>query len=200
MSREKRQHKRFKRRYMVRYGEREPTHSGFTFDISRGGAFIVSPYRPPLDTNLHVQIFLDKENSVYLEAQVRRHKVVPPELRSVEKGGFGVRFLLPDEVLAKVLVDSGDRLEVRYTSAADLRRAYDKEFRHGGVFVPTDREFVRGADAVLAVHVDFARKVFEFDATVVHVWVDGSHPGPRGVGLVVKDPKEFESTVKPFLQ
>src|SRR5262249_17782196 len=103
---ERRQHKRFKRRYMVRYGERELTHSGFNFDVSRGGCFIVSPYRPPLDANLHVQIFLEPETSVYFEAQVRRHKVVPPELRSVEKGGFGVRFLRPDEILANILVES----------------------------------------------------------------------------------------------
>ncbi len=185
---------------MVRYGERELTHSGFTFDLSRSGAFIVSPSRPPLDKILHLQIFLDPQTSVYLEATVRRHKVVPPELRSVEKGGFGVRFLLPDEILARVLADSGNRLEIRYPTAEELRRAYDQEFRHGGVFVSTEREFDRGADAVLAVQLDFARKTFEFDATVVHVWLDLSQPGPRGVGLVFKDRKEFDSSIKPLLE
>jgi len=196
---ERRQHKRFKRRFMVRYGERELTHSGFTFDVSRSGAFVVSPFRPALDSHLHIQIFIDKETSVYFEATVRRHKVIPPELRSVDKGGFGVRFLMPDEVLANVLVESGSRLEIRYATLEDLKRAYEKEFKHGGVFVATDREFVRGADAILIVELDFARKAFEFDATVVHVWLDLTQPGPRGVGLVFKDPKEFADNLQPFL-
>jgi len=197
---ERRQHKRFKRRYMVRYGERELTHSGFTFDVSRGGAFVVSPYRPPLDTHLHLQIFLDADASVYFEAQVRRHKVVPPELRSLEKGGFGVRFLRPDEILANILVESANRLEIRYATVEELKRAYEQEFRHGGVFVATEKEFERGADVVLAITIDFARKTFEFDANVVHAWLDLSQPGPRGVGLVFSEPAEFESTIKPFLQ
>lgn len=197
--RERRQHKRFKRRYMVRYGDRELTHSGFTYDVSRSGAFVVSPFRPALDSHLHIQIFLDNETSVYFEATVRRHKVIPPELRSVDKGGFGVRFMLPDEILANVLVESGNHLEVRYATLENFKQAYEKEFKHGGVFVPTDREFDRGADAILTVELEFARKAFEFDVTVVHVWLDLTQPGPRGVGLMFKDPKEFGVALQPFL-
>ncbi len=185
---------------MVRFGERELTHSGFTYDVSRGGAFIVSPFRPPLDSHLHVQIFLDKETSVYFEATVRRHKVIPPELRSVDKGGFGVRFLLPDEVLADILVESGNRLQVAYATPDELRVASDKEFRHGGVFVPTDRELERGTEVLLALRFDFAEQTFEFDASVVHVWLNPTKDHPRGVGLVFKDPKEVEGTIKPYLK
>jgi Tfp pilus assembly protein PilZ len=197
---ERRQHKRFRRRFMVRYGERELTHSGFTFDVSRGGAFIVSPYRPPLDAHLHVQIFLDKETSVYFEATVRRHKIIPPELRSVDKGGFGVRFLMPDEVLADILVESGNRLEVAYASPDALQVASDKEFRHGGVFVPTDRELERGSDVLLAMRLEFAGQTFEFDASVVHVWPNPTKDHPGGVGLVFKDKKEVEGTIKQYLK
>ncbi|HME92548.1 MAG TPA: hypothetical protein VKE49_14050, partial [Myxococcaceae bacterium] len=106
----------------------------------------------------------------------------------------------PDEILANILVESANRLEIRYASVAELKRAYDQEFRHGGVFIPTEREFDRGADVVLALNIDFAHKTFEFDASVVHVWLDLSQPGPRGVGLVFKEPAEFESAIKPFLQ
>lgn len=181
---------------MVRYGERELSHTGFTQDVSRGGAFIVSPYRPPLDAHLHVQVYLDNETSVYFEASVRRHKIVPPELRSMEKGGFGVRFLLPDEVLADVLVESGDHLELRYASAADLKAAFEAEFRHGGVFVATDKEIDRGREAIFAMRLEFAGKTFEFESTVVHVF---QQPGRRGVGLVFKDRKEVEEAVAPYL-
>ena len=192
--------KRYKRRLMVRYGERELTHSGFTQDVSRGGAFIVSPYRPPLDSKLHLQIFVDKETSVYFEATVRRHKIIPPELRSVDKGGFGIRFLLPDELLGQVLEESGNRLEVRYATPADLKLAYEKEFRHGGVFVAGEREIERGSEVVLAMRLDFSSTTFEFDASVVHVWRDGSSAGPRGVGLLFKDKKEVEARLAPYVQ
>jgi Tfp pilus assembly protein PilZ len=184
---------------MVRYGEREFSHTGFTQDVSRGGAFIVSPYRPPLDTHLHVQVYLDNDTSVYFEASVRRHKIVPPELRSMEKGGFGVRFLLPDEVLADVLVESGDHLELRYATAADLKGAFEAEFRHGGVFVTTDRGIERGGEAIFAMRLEFAGKTFEFETNVVHVFQDGPEQGQRGVGLVFKNRKEVEEAIAPYL-
>ena len=184
---------------MVRYGERDLSHSGFTQDVSRGGAFIVSPYRPPLDSKLHLQIFVDKETSVYFEATVRRHKIVPPELRSVDKGGFGIRFLLPDEVLGDVLVEPGGRLEVRYATPADLKLAREKEFRHGGVFVPGERQVERDSEVTLFMRLDFASTTLEFAASVVHVY-DGAQAGPRGIGLVFKDKKEVESALASLLQ
>ena len=191
--------KRYKRRFMVRYGERDLSHSGFTQDLSRGGAFIVSPYRPPLDSKLHLQIFVDKETSVYFEATVRRHKIVPPELRSVDKGGFGIRFLLPDEVLGQVLVESGTQVEMRYASPADLKIAHQKEFRHGGVFVPGDRQFERGTEVTVRMHLEFSSTALEFAASVVHVY-DGSQAGPRGIGLVFKDKSQVEQALAPYLE
>src|SRR5260370_15413752 len=101
--RERRAQKRFKRRFMVRYGEKDLTHSGFTSDISSGGAFIVAPQRPALDAYVHLHLFTDKATSLYLESTVRRHKVVPPQLRTLERGRFCVRFRRPDEILACVL-------------------------------------------------------------------------------------------------
>src|SRR6266852_5976837 len=168
---ERRGQKRFRRRFMVRYGERELSHTGFTQDVSRGGAFIVSPYRPPLDAHLHVQVYLDNETSVYFEALVRRHKIIPPELRSLEKGGFGVRFLLPDELLADILVESGDH-----------------------------REINRGGEVIFAMRLGFAGKTFEFETTVVHVFQDGgAQQGRRGVGLVFRNRKEVEEAIAPYL-
>lgn len=191
--------KRYKRRFMVRYGERDLSHSGFTQDVSRGGAFIVSPYRPPLDSKLHLQIFMDKETSVYFEATVRRHKIVPPELRSVDKGGFGIRFLLPDEVLAEVLDEPGSGVEVRYATPAELKLAYEREFRHGGVFVPSGRQLERGTELTLLMRLEFCSTTLEFASSVVHVY-DGSQAGRRGIGLVFKDKKEVEEALASYLQ
>lgn len=196
---ERRAQKRFKRRFMVRYGEKELTHSGFTSDISSGGAFIVAPYHPALDAYVHLHLFKDKENTVYLETTVRRHKIVPPQLRTLEKGGFGVQFRRPDEVLASILFESGARLEVAYPTPPDLKSAFDKEIRHGGVFIPTEVRVERGKDVVVAIRLDFASKVFEFDASVVQVFADSSHP-MRGIGVVFKERKDVEDTITPFLQ
>ena len=184
---------------MVRYGERELSHSGFTDDVSRGGAFIVSPYRPPLDSKLHLQIFMDKERSVYFEATVRRHKIVPPELRSVDKGGFGIRFLLPDELLGDVLAEDGQQLHVSYATLAELKRAHENEFRHGGVFIPGERALPRGSEVTLVMRLEFASATLEVDASVIHVY-DGSQAGPRGLGLAFKDEGDIEQALAPYLQ
>jgi len=194
---ERRGKERVKRRFIVRYGERELSHSGFTRDISRRGAFITSLSQPPLDSNLHLQIFLDKERSVYFEASVRRHKVVPPRLRSVEKGGFGVRFLTPHEIVQRMLLAGGNVLEITYAAPEDLEVAYEKEIRHGGVFVPTGREFHRDNDVVLSVRLDFAKRTLEFEASVV--WVSASQTALRGVGLVFNDLKEVKAAIEPFV-
>jgi Tfp pilus assembly protein PilZ len=192
------QQKRYRKRLLVKFGERDFSSSGFTADVSKGGMFIVSPFRPALDTHLHLQIFLDPESPVYFEGTVRRHKVVPPELRAVDKGGFGVRFLAPDEILANILVETGNRLEGAYSTSEELQRAFEQEFKHGGVFIPTEREFPRGADVLFVLRADFAKRTFEFNSTVVHTW-QGAQPGPRGVGLVFKDVKEVEAAVRPLL-
>ena len=183
---------------MVRYGERDLSHSGFTQDVSRGGAFIVSPYRPPLDSKLHLQIFVDKETSIYFEATVRRHKIVPPELRSVDKGGFGIRFLLPDEVLGQVLIEPGARVEVRYATPAELKLAQEKELRHGGVFVPGEHGFERGTEVTLLMRLDFCSTALEVAASVVHVY-DGSQARPCGIGLMFKDKKEVDDALASYL-
>ncbi len=195
--RERRAQKRFKRRFMVRYGEKDLTHSGFTSDISSGGAFIVAPQRPALDAYVHLHLFTDKETSVYLESTVRRHKIVPPQLRTLEKGGFGVRFRRPDEILADILFESGARLQVAYVTQDDLKQAYDKEFRHGGVFIPTEVQVERGSDVVVALRLDFVNKTFEFDASVVQVFLDRSM---RGIGVIFKEKKDVEETITPLLQ
>src|SRR5260370_38261479 len=118
---------------MVRYGEKDLTLSGFTSDISSAGAFSVAPQRPALDAHVHLHLFTDKEKSVYLESTVRRHKIVPAQLRTLEKGGFGVRFRRPDEELPDILFESGARLQGAHVTQDARKHAYDKEFRPGGV-------------------------------------------------------------------
>src|SRR4051812_35006063 len=111
---EKRQHRRSRRRLSVKYGEKDFSLSGFTGDISRGGLFIVAARLMALDTRLHLQLFLDPSRFLVLEAEVRRHKIIPSELRTIERQGFGVRFLHPGEVVKEALGDGGLGFELHY--------------------------------------------------------------------------------------
>ncbi|MBI3183593.1 MAG: PilZ domain-containing protein [Myxococcales bacterium] len=189
----KRRHRRYRRRFLVKFGEKEPTSSGFTVDVSPGGAFISTPHLVPLDARVHVQLFLNPARSIYFEGQVCRHKVVPVTLRSVERGGFAVRFLSPAEALSEA---TGPRLELHFQSAEELRAAHQRELRMGGAFIPTQQPPPRDTELQLDLYLDFAGQAFEVDATVVYV----SDPtGPtKGVGVSF-DRQKLEEALMPFL-
>ncbi len=196
---ERRQERRVRRRLAVKFGERDLSHSGFTMDLSRSGAFVLSPHRPALDLRIHIQLFLPPGQFVYLEATVRRHKVVAPELRAFAKGGFGIQFLLPGEFLKEIIVDAENAIDVHFETEEDLKAAYEKELRHGGVFVNTDRQFPRDAVVLVIVYLHFAEKIFEFPASVLHVGHDAPQVDSQGLALIFADPKAFQQTIKPFL-
>ena len=119
---EKRQHRRFKKRYTVRFGTTDLTKSGITGDISKGGAFILTRDLIPLDTRVHLQVQLDAKNFVLFEGIVQRHRKVPPELRQMDPGGFGVRFLYPGEVVADIVNKDTTTFEPHYATVDLLRR------------------------------------------------------------------------------
>src|ERR1700687_4926954 len=166
---EKRRGKRIRRRLSVKYGERNLSHTGLTVDVSRTGTFILSSHRPALDGRIHLQLFLHPDQPVYFEALVRRHKLVPQELRSIAKGGFGVSFLLPHEILREIILDSQHCIDVHYSTLEDLRDTYQREFRYGVLFVRTERRFEPNMEVILILHLDFADKSLEFPASVVEV-------------------------------
>jgi Tfp pilus assembly protein PilZ len=196
---ERRQERRVRRRLAVKFGERDLSHSGLTLDLSRSGAFVVSPHRPALDMRIHMQLSLPLGRFVYLEATIRRHKQVAPELRAFAKGGFGTEFLLPGEFLKELIVDAENSVDVHFQTEEDLKTAYEKELRHGGVFINTDRVFPPDAAVLVIMYLHFAEKIFEFPASVMHVGRDTPQLGSQGLALLFTEPKAFQQTVKPFL-
>ena len=98
-----------------------------------------------------------------------------------------------------VSVEPGARVEVRYATPAELKLAQDKEFRHGGVFVPGEHGFERGTEVTLLMRLDFCSTALEVAASVVHVY-DGSQARPRGIGLMFKDKKEVDDALASYLQ
>lgn len=164
---EKRSHRRYKRRLAVKYGEKDLTSSGFTSDVSIGGLFITTRQVPRLDARLHLQLFLETNSCLYFEGIVRRQKLVPPELSTLERGGFGVRFLTPREALRQSL-GAGTRLELHFNDVEQLKAAYEGELRLGGAFVPTAARLARNTQLTLELCLDWSHEVFELESTVVN--------------------------------
>ncbi|HYO67203.1 MAG TPA: PilZ domain-containing protein [Archangium sp.] len=199
---EKRQQRRIKRRLMVKYGERELTQSGFTGDVSTTGLFIISSSLPRLDTRLHIQLFVAPERCVFFEGEVRRHKLVPAELRTLERGGFGVRLLSPREVLTSVL-DQELRVphfELDYRTRAAFQQAYEREFRMGAAFVSTTQQLPRDTHVVLSLVLEFSGQVVELEAQVAQVFPPQEGPGAVvGLALLFTDRARTEALLRPWL-
>lgn len=195
---EKRKYKRYAKRLTARFGEKEPTHTAFVVDISAGGLFLASSYLPPLHTRIHIQVVLEGGKFVYFEGAVQRQKQVPPELRSVTRGGFGVKFLRPEELLAEIVprsLVSTDRLVAAFASTADLKVAYEKEIRFGGLFVQTERKFERDAVVTISLKMSWLDRELELETKVVHISTEGF----RGVALGFTEPKKAQEAISAFL-
>lgn len=196
---EKRQHRRFKKRYSVRFGTEDLSRSGFTGDISKGGAFIHTHYLIPLDSRIHLQVQLDAKNFVLFEGIVQRHRRVPPELREVEPGGFGVRFLYPGEVVADIVNKDTPTFEMHFASREQLQDAYDRELRSGGAFIMTDKPLRIQDRVLISFCMDFADGTVEQEATVVHITLPQGNIR-AGVSVTFSDKKALEEHLKPYLQ
>lgn len=196
---EKRQHRRYRRRYTVRFGTEDLSKSGFTGDISKGGAFIVSAHLVPLDTRIHLQVQLDHKNFVFFEGVVQRHRRVPPELRQVEPGGFGVRFLYPGEVIADMVSKNMPTFELHFSSPEALRSAYDRELRMGGTFIVTDKVLRTQDKVLICLCIDYAAALVEQEASVVHITLPQGN-NRAGVSVMFVDKKELEEKLQPYLE
>jgi Tfp pilus assembly protein PilZ len=195
---EKRQHRRFRKRYTVRFGTEDLSKSGFTGDISKGGAFIVSTHMVPLDTRLHLQVQLDPKNFALFEGIVQRHRRVPPELRQVEPGGFGVRFLYPGEVIADMVSNNMPTFELHFASADQLRMTFERELSMGGSFIVTDKVLRTQDKVLICLCLDYAGALVEQEATVVHITLPQG-ANRAGVSVMFTDKKELEEKLRPYV-
>jgi hypothetical protein len=185
---EKRQHRRLRRRMMVKFGEKDFSQSGFTWDVSPTGLFIVASQLPALDARLHLQLFVDPERFLLFEGEVRRHKRVPPELRSLERGGFGVRLLSPRELITTALGQQVPRYELSYSSREAFQHVYQQQLSRGAVFVSTSRLQPRDTEVKVDMVLAFSGQVLELEAVVIQVYPpqEGS-AAPTGLALAFKD-------------
>lgn len=193
---EKRRHRRYRRRLAVKYGTEGFTSSGFTSDISSGGLFIITTHLVALNTRLHLQLITGQTRSIYFEGEVRRQKISPPQLGTLAKPGFAVRFLSPEEVLGELVAGGQEErvLELRFTSPELLRQAYDRELRSGSAFVQTSLTLTQDARIPVRLELDFVPQTLEFEATVLLLSGNGA-----GVGILFTDRPALLAALKPFL-
>jgi len=89
---EKRYIKRHKRRFALRFGEKEAIRLGFTEDISPEGMFIRTTNIYPPGTSLTVTISMPDGIFITVMGKVMWAKRVPPQMvRLVKKAGFGLK-------------------------------------------------------------------------------------------------------------
>lgn len=97
---ERRIHRRFARRIELRYWRPGETHghTAYTTNISKSGLFLSSATALAPGERLRLEV-IDREAGFFAEGRVARVHRVSLALRQVEQQGFGVRFLLPEELV-----------------------------------------------------------------------------------------------------
>jgi Tfp pilus assembly protein PilZ len=101
---DRRAHPRYPRRLEVRFwkqGEAQ-AHSGFTTNISKTGIFLGTGHTIVPGERVRLEV-MGIEKGFVAEGRVVRVHRVALALRHIEQPGVGIRFLLPEELLADVL-------------------------------------------------------------------------------------------------
>lgn len=206
MAREKRSAPRIRKRLLVHYGVNGLERSGFTADVSTTGMFVVSSTLPALDTRLHLQVFFGEGDFTYFEGRVRRHRLVPVELRSIEKAGFGVELLTPAQLLADQLKQRGaapvealPRFRIDVPTQPALRDLWERELKHGGIFITSERTPGRNEIAEVELALPFApgSPSLRFSARVLQIL---QVPGAAaGIGFEFVDRRSVSEKLEPML-
>jgi Tfp pilus assembly protein PilZ len=214
---DKRKSRRYKRRIQLRFWsleERNP-RKGFTLNVSTSGMFIASTAPFKAGTRIFVEIPSGSEKLV-LQAVVRYAARVDPVLQKVKPSGMGIRLLTVEELMSEILKirrsseesTEGPGLDLAIPESAELEgvvltftfetphelaNTFQRDLKHGGLFVPT-AEAVEEDDQVV---VEF---LFDWDpgsavqtqASVIKKFAaaEGSATGETvsGVGVAFSDP------------
>ena len=91
---DKRDKKRHRKRLTLKFGMNQPARVAFTEDISMEGMFIKTTNVCPPGSKVLIDIGIQGEQTVSLEARVMWAKKVPPQMINLaRKSGMGVRII-----------------------------------------------------------------------------------------------------------
>ena len=117
---ERRRQRRYPKRIVVHFVVNgvEAKHMGYTTNISPTGMFISANHIPAQGAKLTVELS-NRADTITVGGEVVRQRVVPPQLRAVQQGGFGMRFLGDARAVATLLpADAAQAFEVVPEGAA----------------------------------------------------------------------------------
>lgn len=167
---ERRKNKRYNKRLKLTFGEKDFAQGGFTGNISSSGLFVIASTTVKVGQRLHLQVETEAR-ALYLEAMVARINQVPPELRTVVKGGFGVRFLTQREVLGELVPNTsvpGAKV-MSFDTAWKLSELYEKEIKRGGVFLWSDNAVAVDSVIPIEFELGYANHAITLEAKVTTV-------------------------------
>jgi hypothetical protein len=178
---------RMPRRWKAVFGALAPSQAGFTQDISETGLFITASQLPAVGTQLVVKLETSSLASPVMACQVVRHVVVPPELRSVKRHGFGVR-LLGDCAAMRELIRREQRARgqgpmsgpvaavaapvghhVRFASQAEYVKARAEELSRGGLSFCTTEKVALNTMLEVTVTLGWTQRHHVVRGRCVHV-------------------------------
>jgi len=91
---EKRNSRRFRRRFQLRFGTEKPSRLAYTEDFGPSGMFIRTSSIFPPGTRLIIEVTLTDNSLVRFSGMIRWSKSVPPNLMHlVKKSGFGIKII-----------------------------------------------------------------------------------------------------------
>lgn len=119
MAQRRRAQERAKKRFSCAILSEGRRYSAVVLDISATGIFVQTSAKVTIGSVVQLEMNIPGfDTPVHADAQVARQKVVPHELRSVERGGLGLRIILPPpEFLAYYA--SAVRIEIPDASSSE---------------------------------------------------------------------------------
>ncbi len=174
---EHRDARRIPRRLKTRFGEGEPSHAGFTQNVSETGLFITTARLPAIGSTLTVQIETSG-GSCRLHGQVVRHVMVPMELRSMKPQGFGLR-LFNDRAAVRSMLEDPIEPEpagppvVRFATRAAYELTRDTELKRGGLTFTTGAPVAVNEMLEVSLEVPWRSEALLVRGRVVHCRPDG---------------------------
>jgi Tfp pilus assembly protein PilZ len=224
---EKRKARRVKRRLQVRFWslENPVVKKGFTYDISLSGMFVCTS--SPFKTGTRIAVEVEDAGKVTQFQAIVRHSIrVAPEMRQVHRSGMGVQLIPVAQLMAEVLSSDASKkaevpnetapeaeevsvYQVAYSTPNEVINSFQRDLRHGGVFIPTTQL----ADTGQEVTIEFKLPWLMADSIQVRAKVvnryapDGDALDGKklvGIGVEFCDPaaavEEFAAVLKKIEQ
>ena len=202
MSKKLRKHKRYARRYPMRFTWEDTRIFGFTIDFSSGGLGISAKrgINPPgiLDMRLTAP-----EGEIALKGQVRWCRKAARTSAQMFVFEMGVQLTERSQAYIDLLEDMISEMEdrrhahdfkedlhVTYETQFQLLQEYDANIRHDGLFIPTDKTFENMEQVNFSIHLLELMAVLHGVGRVIYsVNAEDSERlnKPKGIGLQIQE-------------